>query len=161
VLITSGCGYTLVGQGSLPDHIKTIAIPVFKNDTLQEGIQETVTNAVIEEYIRGGKVRLVSEAQADAVLRGTIINYDNTQAVTFNDNNEVTTYKLIVDVDAELEDRVNDEIIWSAEALREDADFEGGPNVSVTEQQNNEDDALRRLSDELGQSIRALSTEGF
>ncbi|MDY0096164.1 MAG: LptE family protein, partial [Candidatus Vecturithrix sp.] len=72
LLLVAGCGYTLVGQGNLPDHIKTIAIPIFVNKTLQDGVEEIITQQVIEQFVKGGKVRLVSEDNADAILRGTI-----------------------------------------------------------------------------------------
>ena len=156
-----GCGYTLVGQGSLPDHIKTVAIPTFKNDTIEEGIEEVVTQAVIEEYIRGGKVLPASEVEADAVLLGTIRSYNPEEAVTYNELNEVSSYKLTVTVDLELKDLVNDETIWKREGLAEDADFAGGPDVDITTEEDNEDEALEQLAEELAQRIQALSTEGF
>ncbi|MBD3306428.1 hypothetical protein GF339_08515 [candidate division KSB3 bacterium] len=160
-LILSGCGYTLVGQGSLPDHIETIAIPTFENETLEEGVEEIITRAVIDEYVSGGKMRLVAENEADAVLRGTIRSYSADEAVTYNELNEVSSYKLEVGIDAELEDRVNDEILWETEGLTEDADFDGGPDVDITTQQENETEALQEVAEELAETIRALSTEGF
>jgi hypothetical protein len=156
-----GCGYTLVGQGNLPDHINTIAIPVFTNDTLEEGIEETLTNAVIEEFIRGGKVRLVSESRADAILLGTIRTYTNKQAIAYNDLNEVAGYRLTVTVDLALKDLVEDVDLWTSEGMEEFADYEGGADTSLTEEQDNEREAMARLSEKLAQEIRALSTEGF
>ncbi len=157
----SGCGYTLVGQGNLPDHIKTIAIPVFENETLEEGIEETLTNAVIEEFIRGGKMQLVSESEADAVMLGTIKTYKNKQPVAYNDQNEVSSYRLTVTVDIELKDLVKDVELWATEGMEEFADYEGGEDTALTEEQDNEEQAMEEISEELAQEIRALSTEGF
>lgn len=160
-LVVSGCGYKLVGQGSLPKHIKTIAIPIFANDTLEEGIEEVLTQAVIDEYVRGGKLRLVSESEADAILRGSIRSYRSDEVVTYNELNEVSSYKLTINVDVELEDRTNDTVIWKTENLAEDADFDGGPDVDITTEKENENNALTEVAEELAQRIRALSTEGF
>ncbi len=160
-LTVSGCGYTLVGQGNLPEHIKTIAIPVFKNNTLEEGVEEVITNAVIEEFVSGGKLRLVSESKADAVLTGIIKTYKNKEAVTYDDQNNVSSYKLTVTVDIELRDLIEDTIIWETEALSENADYRGGNDVGPTEEKDNENEALRELAEELAGKIRTLATEGF
>lgn len=160
-LILSGCGYTLVGQGTLPGHIKTIAIPIFENNTLEEGVEEIITQAVIEEFVSGGKVRLVGEEVADAVLRGTIRSYTADDIASYDENNDVSSYTLKVTVDIELKDMVNNETIWKTEGLMEDEDFAGGPAVNITEEEENEEEAMRDLAEELAQRIRALSTEGF
>ena len=161
LLLLSGCGYTLVGQGNLPEHIETIAIPVFENDTLQEGAEEIITNAVIEQYIRGGRLQLVSETKADAILLGTLTTYRNKEAVTFNDQNQVSSYKLTVTIAAELKDLVEDTVLWETKGLSENFDYRGGPDVGLTEEQDNEREAMFVVADELAQKIRTLSTEGF
>jgi outer membrane lipopolysaccharide assembly protein LptE/RlpB len=161
LVLLAGCGYTLVGRGSLPSHIATIAIPVFENETLQEGIEDVFTQAVIDVYVSGGKLRLVSENEADAVLRGTIRGYDNTQALTYNDQNNVASYKLTVSVDIELWDNIQDEVFWQTENLTEEDDFAGGPDVKINIQQENAEAALKRLAKDLAERIFALSTEGF
>ncbi len=155
------CGYTLVGQGSLPKHIKTIAIPVFQNNTLEEGIEDIITRAIIDVYVKGGKVRLISETEADAMLRGTIRTYDASEVVTYNDRNEPSSYKLKVTVDIEFQDLTNDKILWRADNLTEDADFDGGPDFDITTQQENQAKALKQLAKELAERVLALSTEGF
>lgn len=160
-LILAGCGYTLVGQGNLPDHINTIAIPTFDNETLEDGVEEIITQAVIEEFVQGGKVRLVSEENADAVLWGTVRSYKSDDVASYDENNDVASYKLKLSVDIEIKDIVNDQIIWQTEGLAEDEDFDGGPSVNITEEEENEEEALRDLAEELAQRIRALSTEGF
>ncbi len=161
IVLLSGCGYTLVGQGNLPAHIKTIAVPIFTNDTLEEGIEETLTNAVVGEFLRGGKVRLVSSAQPDAILLGTIKTYKNRQAIAYNDLNEVSGYRLTVAVDIELKDLIKDTDLWTTDGLEEFADYKGGADIGLTEEQDNERRALIEISNKLAQKIRALSTEGF
>jgi outer membrane lipopolysaccharide assembly protein LptE/RlpB len=157
----SGCGYTLVGHGSLPKDIKTIAIPIFDNNTLEKGIEDTITQAIIEVYVKGGKVRLVSETEADAMLRGAIRAYNDKEALTYNDLNEVSSYKLTVTVDIELQDLRNDKILWQTEKLVAEADFAGGPDVDITTEQENKAKALQELAKELAERVLALSTEGF
>ena len=163
LFLITGCGYTLVGQGNLPDHIKTIAIPVFENTTLEEGIEQSITNAAVQEFVRGGKVKLVSEDKADAVLTGKIISYktEGVQYQNVDDKTEITTYKLTVAVNVELKDLVNDTVLWKSDGLSEDQDYEGGPLIGATEEKDNESEALSVIAKDLAGKIRTLSTEGF
>ena len=164
LLVTmTGCGYTLVGQGNLPEHIKMIAIPVFENTTLEEGIEQEITSAVVQEFVRGGKVKLVSEDKADAVLTGKITAYktEGVQYQNVDDKTEVTTYKLTVTVVVELKDLVNDTVLWKNDGLSEDEDYEGGPLIGASEEKDNESNALSTISKDLAGKIRTLSTEGF
>ena len=163
LFLMTGCGYTLVGQGNLPDHIKTIAIPVFENTTLEEGIEQSITNAAVQEFVRGGKVKLVSEDKADAVLTGKIISYktEGVQYQNVDDKTEITTYKLTVAVNVELKDLVNDTVLWKSDGLSEDQDYEGGPLIGATEEKDNESEALSVIAKDLAGKIRTLSTEGF
>jgi len=39
-VVLGGCGYTL--QGNLPDHLKTVSVPIFKNRTPEAGAETTI-----------------------------------------------------------------------------------------------------------------------
>ncbi len=157
----SSCGYTLVGQGNLPDHIKTIAIPVFKNETLEEGVEISLTNAAIDEFVKGGRMKLVSRERADALLIGVVKSYKNKEAVTYDDRNRVSSYKVTVTVDVTLRDLIDDTVLWEEAGLAENADYAGGDDVGLTEEKENERNALQTLAEDMAQKIRTLSTEGF
>ena len=62
----SGCGYHLVGTGSsLPSHLKTISIPVFKNTSSQPEIHRELTSAVLEAFISDGRLKVAKKGNAD------------------------------------------------------------------------------------------------
>jgi outer membrane lipopolysaccharide assembly protein LptE/RlpB len=157
----SGCGYKLVGQGSLPKHIQKIAIPIFENTTLEKGVEDTITQAIIDVYVKGGKLRLVSETEADAILRGKIRFYNSKEVSAYNEQNQVSSYKLTVAIDVELQDLTNNEVLWKTENLAGSEDFAGGPDVDITKEQDNEDSALQTVAKDLAERVWALSTEGF
>lgn len=157
----TGCGYTLVGQGSLPKHIKTIAIPVFANTTLEKGVEDVITQALIEKFVKGGKARLVAENEADAILTGTIRGYKADEALTYNAKNEIASYKMVVTINAELRDMVKNATLWKIENLAEDGEFAGGPEVNPSETQANKEEALKKLAVELAERVQSLALEGF
>ena len=125
----SGCGYKLVGQGSLPKHIQKIAIPIFENTTLEKGVEDPITQAIIDVYVKGGKVRLVSETEADAILRGKIRSYNSKEVSAYNERNEIASYKLTVAVDVELQDLTNTEVLWKTENLQAARIFQGAQTL--------------------------------
>ena len=73
-LLCGGCAYRL-GPTSTLD-IKTVAVPNFKNTTLQPRISVQITNAVIKRFQTDGSIRVVSEDTADATLTGEIVGWD-------------------------------------------------------------------------------------
>jgi outer membrane lipopolysaccharide assembly protein LptE/RlpB len=161
LLSLAGCSYHLVGQGSLPEHIKTIAIPIFENKTLETGAEDAITQAVSDRFVNGGKVRLVSEGEADAILRGKIRSYNAKEVVTYDASGDPTSYKLTVAIDVELQDLTTNEVLWKTENLSENADFKVEPGENISLQESAEAEALQTVAKALADRVWALSTEGF
>jgi outer membrane lipopolysaccharide assembly protein LptE/RlpB len=75
-LLLACCGYRTAGASSrLPPDVKVLAIPSFKNQTHTYHVETGLTNAVIREFNTRTHYRVVqSEADADAVLQGTVVS---------------------------------------------------------------------------------------
>lgn len=54
---------------------QSIAVPVFRNRTLQPQLEGLVANAIIERLQQDGTLRVQNRSTADAVLFGTITGY--------------------------------------------------------------------------------------
>ena len=87
-LLTSGClGYHL--GPAKPAYLKdvhTIAVPVFRNNTLVPGLEGLVTDTVIGQIQQDGTYKVTTMADADAVLTCTIEKLQRTadRSVTGN-----------------------------------------------------------------------------
>jgi len=71
------CGYKTGGHSSrLPTEVKTIAIPVFTNQTQNYRVEQVLTAAVVREFVTRTKFRVLPEISndADAILRGTVVS---------------------------------------------------------------------------------------
>ena len=70
------CGYHTAGASShLPPDTKVLAVPAFLNQTHTYHVETGLTAAVIREFNARTHYRVVqSEADADAVLRGTVVS---------------------------------------------------------------------------------------
>ena len=61
---TAGCGYALVGKGVTTDaSIKRIGVPMFKDATGKAGLDQKVTQKVVEELLRRGRFDVVPDSQ--------------------------------------------------------------------------------------------------
>ena len=70
-----GCGYSPGFR--LPRGVQKISIPVFRNETIpfRRDIEFELSRAVKRELQLRSDARLVSEESADAVLRGTVLEF--------------------------------------------------------------------------------------
>ena len=73
VLLCGCAGYKIgpIKPKSMRD-VKTIAVPSFKNDTLEPRVEVLLANAVIKQIQQDGTFQVVREADADAILEGTL-----------------------------------------------------------------------------------------
>ncbi|HWB06696.1 MAG TPA: LPS assembly lipoprotein LptE [Verrucomicrobiales bacterium] len=80
-LFTASCaGYRLgVDQPAVMEGIRTVAVPVFRNDSAIPRSSVLITNRVVRQFQVDGRYRIVDLAQADAVIRGTIRPVRRTQ----------------------------------------------------------------------------------
>jgi outer membrane lipopolysaccharide assembly protein LptE/RlpB len=76
--LASGCGYHLGGQADLiPKTIKTIAIPVFSNGTVQYKVAPSLSADIVREFHSRTHYTIVTDpAHADAVLTGSVVRFD-------------------------------------------------------------------------------------
>jgi outer membrane lipopolysaccharide assembly protein LptE/RlpB len=108
-----GCGiYSF--SGAVPGGIETIAVPLFENQTPEFGIRESMTDAVIDRFLRDNIVKVVGLGRAEAVLRGSILSVRDVP-YTYQETETVQEYRIIVTVKVTLEDAENGESIWTQE----------------------------------------------
>lgn len=77
LLLAQGCGYALVGRGTVVDpSIKRIGVPLFKDNTGKPAIDQKITAKVIEELLKRGKFEVVQQSEGvDALVEGELNAY--------------------------------------------------------------------------------------
>jgi outer membrane lipopolysaccharide assembly protein LptE/RlpB len=114
-LIGAGCGYTL-SNSSIPSHIKSIAVPVFANSTVEFGLADEVTRAIQESFQANRALPLKSEREADSVLRGTVLTYRN-QVFGYTQQERATQYEIVLIARLAYKDAVKNRELWKEDAL--------------------------------------------
>lgn len=132
--ILSGCGYTQ--QTHLPGDIKTVAVPTFKNEippkdqfAYRPGLETELTNAIRDRFIFDGNLKVVEESKADAILKGSVISYEQ-EALRFDRLESVNEYRLFLVVKFKLIDRRTKKV------LIEEPNFSGRTEFFVSRSPN-------------------------
>lgn len=152
----AGCGYSF--RGTLPEHIQTVAVPVFANKTGEPRIESLLTNAVVEAFSTNGRLRVVKREDADAVLEGEVVGYA-VQSISYDSQANVRQYRLIVTMNLKLLDMRKSAVLFEEHSFREKADFQVMNAVSQTI--SVEETAVRTAATEIGRAIVSLTVTRF
>ncbi len=117
-LFLSACGYQMVGKEThVPPGLNSIAIPTFKNQTYEPGIEIQFTQAFLREFILDRRVNVVDRAQADSVLEG-IIKAFRLFSVAYDPSGLVAEYQTTIVLDVTLRDRTG-KVLWEQKDFSE------------------------------------------
>lgn len=109
------CAYS-VRNVSLPTYMKTLAIPVFGNSTVEFGLSDDITQSLITGFTSDHSLRIAQERDANAVLRGTVIAYRN-QVFGYTSQERATEYEIVLTVSVAFRDLVKNKDLWKDDAL--------------------------------------------
>jgi hypothetical protein len=152
----AGCGYSF--RGTLPDHLRTVAVPVFANRTAEPGVEGVLTRAVVDAFATTGRLRVVRPEEADAVLEGEITGYQ-LQSIAFDPAANVRQYRLWVTLNLRFRDVRQQRVLFERRGVQERADFR--VSAAVAESLVREDAALRAAAAEIARTVVALTLDRF
>ena len=110
LLLAAGCGvYTFNPKGK--SDISTIAVEPFDNQTQEYGLTDRLTEVIIDAFIADGNMKVVPLDDAQAVLTGTLLSYERA-VETFDENDQVEQYKVIMDFEIALKNPKDQSEIW-------------------------------------------------
>ena len=157
--LLSGCGYHFIGQGNeVLSGIHYIAIPYFANKSYEGGLERYVTEALVDEFVKSRRYAIVAEKDADAVLRGTIEEFQEI-AIAFDKDNYALEYRASLHVDATLEMKDTGDTLWRTKALQHFEDYRVAPEIAATEANKNQ--AIRLIAREVATRMHDSIVEGF
>jgi outer membrane lipopolysaccharide assembly protein LptE/RlpB len=76
-LLAAGCGYHTAGHTvTIPQDVRTIAVPAFTSQTQTFKIEQILTKAVVREMVTRTHYHIINEENddADATLHGTVLS---------------------------------------------------------------------------------------
>ncbi|HAV42736.1 TPA: hypothetical protein DCX15_01785 [bacterium] len=154
-----GCAYT--PKVIIPPHIKRIDIPIFANKTFRYGLEERLTEGVIQAFIIDGRLIVARSGKADAKLEGEIISYSK-EPLRYDDEGYVSEYKIWIRTSLLFYDLIHKEALWSDE-LEESVTYipEASFLVDKGFSPETEDEAEDRLLKKLSIRIASRTIDGW
>jgi outer membrane lipopolysaccharide assembly protein LptE/RlpB len=160
LLVSAGCGYHTAGHAAqIPENVKTIAVPAFKNETLTYRIEQFLTAAVVQEFTTRTRYRIISDASdADATLRGTVLSTVASPLTYDTATGRAASVLVVVSMKVELVDR-SGKVLYQNPAYV----FREQYALSQDLQSFFEEDspAFRRLSQDFARTLVSNVLEGF
>jgi len=158
-LLSVACGYRLRGTGSFPfPQIKRINIPLFKNYTTRFELDLKLTQGVINEFVKRGKIKVSQDAKtADAVLTGEILTF-NVTPIAFSGQATADNYNIVIVTKIELKELATERIIYSNPSFVYQQEYRVPQGKDF---ESLETEALNKIAELFARSLVVTILEGF
>ncbi|HTW58526.1 MAG TPA: LptE family protein [Terriglobales bacterium] len=160
VLVLS-CGYHTAGHGGqLPENVKTIAVPAFKNETSTYRLDQMLTAAVVRELTTRTHYRILNDAgeEADATLRATILSTVASPLAYDTATGRAASVLVVVSAKVSLSDRQG-KVLYQNPAYLFREQYEVSQDLASFFEEDSP--AFRRLSQDFARTLVSNILEGF
>jgi hypothetical protein len=161
-LALGSCGYRVAGQADLvPKTVHTIAVPPFTNSTVRYKLTDLLPEAISRELITRTHYQIVNDpTQADAVLRGSVVNYIAYPTLIDQATGRTSGLQVNAVLQISLVERSTGKIIFSRPSLQVHQRYE--LSVSSNSQYFDESGAaMARLSKDVSRDVVSAILENF
>lgn len=114
VLTFSGCGYRLASKNFGDGAGRTIAIPTFTNRTTTYRIEQRLSDAVRQEFIRRTKYKVIPDDNGDVVVHGEVNSF-TAIPIIFNQQGRASSYTIIVELNVRMTDSATGAVLFQNE----------------------------------------------
>jgi len=147
LLLAGGCitRYGFTG-GGLPDHIRTLAIVPFENETSSAELPRELYEAMRRDFQPRLGVRDAAQDRADALVRGIIRTYDVDIPIGISaDPQQALTSRrrLQIVLDVQIIDQTNNKTLFERKSLRAEGDY------AERDEPGGRRDAIRRIVEDM------------
>ncbi len=126
-VLGTACLYGFAG-GGLPPHVRTVAILPFDNLTGDGALTQEVADALRTALENRLGLRPGSEEQADAIVRGSISQYQADVPLSFQQTGAgqvaVTRRLVQIVITVEIYDQIEERVLWERAGLRVEGEYQ-------------------------------------
>ncbi len=155
-VITTGCMGYRVGP-VLKANYRSVAVPMFKNETLVPRIEAPITNAVIKQFQSDGALRVEHAPAADLIVTGRITDYSRSALRSLRLDTGVTReYRISITAVVEARSVRDGAVVLKRQKITGSADTFIG-----TDQQSAELQVLPLVADDIARQLVRMLTEDW
>jgi len=154
--LTFGCAGYHIGPVT-KRNFNSIAVPMFRNTTLNPQIEAQISNGIIQRLQQDGSLRIEPESKADVVLKGSVIKYFREPLRSLRTDTGVPReYEITITVRVEATDR------RTGETVLKSTEVEGKSDVFIGEdQQSAEEQVLPLIADDIAKRVAGMLVESW
>jgi len=156
-----GCGYHTAGHAvTIPENVRTIAIPAFVNQTQTFKIEQMLTAAVVREFVTLTHYHIVNQVNddADAVLHGTVLSTYTTPLTYDSQTGRAASVLVVVSMKVSLLDKQG-KVLYQNPAYLFREQYEVARDLNSFFEEDSP--AFQRLSRDFAQTLVSNILEGF
>lgn len=161
LIVSEGCGYHTAGHTvQLPENVKTIAVPGFKNETTTYRIEQMLTSSVVREFTTRTHYRILNDPgeDADATLRGTVLSTTASPLTYDTATGRAASVLVVVSMKVSLSDRQGN-VLYQNPAYLFREQYEVSQDLASFFEEDSP--AFRRLSQDFARTLVSNILEGF
>lgn len=150
-----GCGaYSFTGA-SVPEHLKTIAIPIAedKSPAAIPGLRESLTDILIQKFISDNSLQVTERSTANATLECVITSVVDAPAIV-SAGEEITSRRVTMNVKVIYKDLVQRKTIF-------EKDFKNYGDYPPGQETNKRQEAIDNALDKLAEDILLAVVSGW
>ena len=160
-MVLASCGYHVAGKADLlPKTIQTVCVAPFGNSTTRYKLNDRLPEAISRELIARTHYHISSNCgTADAVLKGSVLNYVSSTTVIDPTTSRASSVDVRVFMLVNLTERSTGKVLFS----RPNMEIRERYQVSLTEGPyfDESDAALNRASNQVAQQVVAAILDNF
>ena len=161
VLSLAACGYHTAGHNvTLPENVKTLAIPAFVNQSQTYRVEQMLTAAVVREFTTRTHYQILhsESAAADATLHGTVLTTTASPLTYDSKTGRAESVLVVVSVKVSLVDR-DGKILFQNPVYIFREQYQVSQELSSFFEEDSP--AMGRLSRDFAQTLVSNLLEGF
>jgi hypothetical protein len=110
----TACSYSFTGA-SVPAHLETVAIPLFKDrsGSAEPNLDNVFTNQLIDIFLNDNTLSVIDKANADALIECTITSLRDTPEAVSGENEKASLRRITITVKVNYRDLVMKETIFN------------------------------------------------
>lgn len=142
-----GCSHYSTSTRVLPSDIRTIAIPLFQNVTVETGIKELLTDAIISRFVADNQLKVVDARDADSIITGTIEDVRE-ESLSFQQGENIRETRIWIFARVRYEDVRRQKVIWEEPRMQTWGIFEASTGTDADRQPGLES-AINKMADDI------------
>ncbi|MGM0381460.1 MAG: LPS assembly lipoprotein LptE [bacterium] len=152
LFLLAGCAG---GSHSIPTNVRDLAVVPFDNSSAEPGLENILTDEIIQQLLAEGQLNLVKPEEADVILRGNIDRYRRIPMI-YDERDRVQQYRVRVEINYKLIDPATDRALRTFEDIyRQSTYSEVVPPIET------EYDAQERVLFQLARDVVTSVVEGW